>query len=234
MGTLVTIKVINANDMAAYISTPEGNGPYAVVIVFQEAFGVNHHVKNVADRFAAEGYIAVAPELFHRTAPVGFESTYCNFQAIQHHYAALTNELIEDDVKATYNYLLSMDNVLKDKIGCVGFCLGGKVSFIANSVLPISAAVSFYGGGTHLIADRAGKLHADHLFFWGGKDDHINQEHIQTITDAMNKADKNYINSVISYGEHGFFCDERSAYHPMAAKEAWGMVLQFLKNRLCS
>jgi carboxymethylenebutenolidase len=232
MSGIVTLKVENAVDMAAYLSVPEGNGPFPAVIVFQEAFGVNSHIKNVVDRIATMGYIAIAPELFHRTAPVGFDSPYGNFAAIQPHYIALTNPLLEDDIHATFNYLQQMDNVQKNKIASIGFCLGGKVSFIANSILPLSAAISFYGGGTHTIADRAENLSADHLFFWCGKDQHITPEHIQTITSAMDKAGKNYINAIISYAEHGFNCDERAAFHPLASKEAWALVTAFLKNRL--
>ena len=232
MGKIITIKLDDANDMAAYMAMPQGKGPFPAIIVFQEAFGVNNHIKNVTDRLAAEGYIAIAPELFHRTAPVGFQADYSNFQEVQQHYAVLTNSLLEDDIIGAYNYVVRSEHVIKDKIACIGFCLGGKVSFLANSILPLSAAISFYGGGTHLLVDRALNLQADHLFFWGGKDHHIKPEHIQTILDAMNHAGKNYINSVISYAEHGFFCNERPAYHPLAAQEAWGMVLAFLKNRL--
>ncbi len=218
--------------MNAYVSLPAGTGPFPAVMVFQEAFGVNHHIRDVADRIAAEGYVAIAPELFHRTAPAGFEAAYSDFQSVMPHFQALTTEALTDDVAATYNWLTTQENVEKEKIGCIGFCLGGRVSFIANSCVKLAASVSYYGGQMHLLTDRTSKLSAPQLMFWGGKDTHIQPEHIQTVVDSLQKEGKDYINVVISYADHGFFCDQRPAYHPKAATESWGMTREFLKNNL--
>ena len=218
--------------MNAYVSTPWGTGPFPAVMVFQEAYGVNHHIKNVADRMAAEGYLAIAPELFHRTAPAGFESPYGDFAAVMPHFQALTTEGMINDVKATFDWLAGQSNVIKNKIGCIGFCMGGRVSFIANSAVPLAASVAFYGGGMHAVVDLAATLHAPQLMFWGGKDQHIKPEHVQTVIDAIKAAGKDYINVEISYADHAFFCDERPSYHPQAALESWGMTKAFLKNKL--
>ena len=230
--TTITLSVKDANEMNAYVSMPQGNGPFPAVMVFQEAYGVNHHIRNVTDRIASEGYIAIAPELFHRTAPAGFESPYDNFSAVLPHFQALTTEGLINDVKAVYDWLLMQDNVLKEKIGCIGFCLGGRVSFIANSSVKLAAAVSFYGGGMHTLTDRVAAVSAPQLMFWGGKDQHIKPEHVQEVVDAFQKEQKDYINVIISYADHAFFCDERPAYHPQTAREAWGMTKEFLKNKL--
>ncbi|WP_262922922.1 dienelactone hydrolase family protein [Hymenobacter cellulosilyticus] len=135
------------------------------------------------------------------------------------------------DVQAAYAWLQAQDNVT-EKIGSIGFCLGGRVSFLANAVVPLSAGVSYYGGGTHHLAGRAGELHAPHLFFWGGQDTHIPKEQIDTITAALDAAGKPYINTVISYAEHGFHCDERPSYNADAAQEAWAMTLAFFGEKL--
>ena len=232
MTQTITLQVKDANDMNAFVVTPEGNGPFPAVIVFQEAFGVNHHIRDVAQRIAAEGYIAIAPELFHRTAEPGLELSYTDFSKVMPHFQPLTPEHLINDATATFEWLQAQDNVVKDKIGCIGFCLGGRVSFIANSALPLAASVSFYGGYTHVIADMAATLHGPQLFFWGGKDTHILPEHVDTVINAVKKAGKDYINVVISYADHAFFCDARPSFHPQAAAEAWGMTTAFLKNKL--
>ncbi len=232
MPNTITLSVKDASDMDAYVSVPWGSGPFPAVMVFQEAFGVNHHIRKVADKIAAEGYLAIAPELFHRTAPAGFDSPYGDFAAVMPHFQALTTEGISNDVKAVYDWLSTQSNVIKNKIGCIGFCMGGRVSFIANSAVPLAASVAFYGGGMHMVADLAASLHGPQLLFWGGKDQHIKPEHVQTVVDAINKAGKDHINVVISYADHAFFCDERPSYHPQAATEAWGMTKAFFKNKL--
>jgi carboxymethylenebutenolidase len=229
---MITVSVKDASPMNAYVAMPEGSGPFPAVMVFQEAFGVNHAIRNVADSLAKEGYLAVAPELFHRTAEPGFESGYGDFAAVMPHFQAMNTENIVNDVQATYDWLMAQDNVKKDKIGCMGFCLGGRVSFIANSAVKLAASVSFYGGGMHTIADLAATLGAPQLLFWGGRDTHIKPEHVQAVTDALAKYDKDYVNVVISYADHAFFNEERPSYHPDAAKEAWGMTKVFFKNKL--
>lgn len=227
----ITLAVKDAPEMQAYVALPEGEGPFPAMIVFQEAFGVNGHIRSVADRLAAEGYVAIAPELFHRTAPAGFETGYDDFSIVMPHFQVMNVETLEADTLAAYDWLLGQKNVQQDKIGCIGFCLGGRAAFIANTYLQFAACVSFYGGHTHTIADRAANMKAPHLFFWGGMDTHILPEHVAIVTTALKAAGKDYINVEISYADHGFFNEERVAYNPAAAKEAWGLVKEFLKNK---
>jgi len=230
--TTITLSVKDANDMNAYVVTPDGVGPFPAVIVFQEAFGVNEHMREVAERIATLGYVAIAPELFHRTAPPGFEAGYADFSVVMPHFQVINADTLSNDSHACYDWLQTQENVIKDKIGCIGFCLGGRAAFVANSALPLAASVSYYGGGTHQVADLAATLHGPQLFFWGGKDTHIMPEHVTTVVEAVNKAGKDYINVVISFAHHAFFCDARPSYHPEAAREAWGMTVAFLKNKL--
>lgn len=230
---LISLQVNDGTTMQAYVSIPKGKRPFPGVIVLQEAFGVNSHIRNIADRIAKEGYVAIAPELFHRTANTGFEIGYAvDFSVIMPHFQSMTPESLAADMKAAYDWLQEQPNVKHDKIGSIGFCLGGRASFLANAVLPLSAAVSFYGGGTAALADKASELHAPHLFFWGGLDKHILPEHIDTVINAVKKADKPYANVVISYADHGFNCDERASYNKQAANEAWTMTTAFFKNNL--
>jgi carboxymethylenebutenolidase len=228
----ITLRVNNATDMNAFVASPSEKGIYPGIIVLQEAYGVNHHIKNITEKIAAEGYVAIAPELFHRTAPPGFESSYTNFESVKPHMAALNPEGLIEDLKATYEWLQENDQVIRTKIASLGFCLGGRVSFLASARFPLAAAVSYYGGSMHLMADKAMEVRAPLLLFWGGLDKHILPEHRDIVTKALDEAKKDYINVVISYADHGFNCDERASYSPKAAAESWAMTLAFFKNNL--
>jgi carboxymethylenebutenolidase len=225
----VKLAVADGTRMVAYVARAEG-GPNPGILVFQEAFGVNGHIRNVCDRFAAEGYLAIAPELFHRTGP-GFEGSYTDFPAVMPHMQAVTTETAEIDIRATYEWLHSSAHVKPNEISCVGFCMGGRASFIANSLVPLRAAVSFYGGGIAPgLLDRAAKLQAPSLFIWGGLDKHITPEHRRAVTEALSAQGKTYVNVEFSRADHGFFCDERAAYESNAARQAWALTLEFLRS----
>jgi carboxymethylenebutenolidase len=225
------LTVPDGTRMPAYVARPQQQGPHPGLLLFQEAFGVNHHIRNVAERFAAEGYVVIAPELFHRTAPPGFEAGYTDFPAVRPHLQAVTPQAAEFDTRAAYEWLQSNSQVRKNDISCTGFCLGGRVSFIANSTIPLRAAVSFYGGGiAPALLDRASKLHGTMLFVWGGLDKHIPAEQRKQVIDALTAHKKIYVNAEFSRADHGFFCDERSAYEPLSARQAWALTLEFLRS----
>lgn len=227
----VQLEVPGSSPMGAYVARPASDGPHPGLIVFQEAFGVNSHIRNVTERFATQGYVAIAPELFHRTAPPGFEGSYQDFSSVKPHYQAVTNETAEADAKVTYEWLRTNSQVQSEKIACVGFCLGGRVSFLANSVLPMQSAVSFYGGGIAPgLLDRVAKLHGSALLVWGGLDKNIKAEHRRAVADALDAAKKKYVNLEFSNADHGFFCDERAAYEPNAARQSWALTLEFLRS----
>jgi carboxymethylenebutenolidase len=227
----VELAVEDGTRMSAYVARPEQRGPHPGLLVFQEAFGVNRHIRNVSERFAAEGYVAIAPELFHRTAPPGFEGSYTDFPSLAPHFQAVTTETAELDVRAAYEWLRSNARVKADEISSVGFCMGGRVSFLANSVVALRAAVSFYGGGIAPgLLDRAAKLQAPLLLIWGGLDKHITPEHRKAVTEALSAQQKIYVNVEFSRADHGFFCDERAAYEPHSARQAWALTLEFLRS----
>ncbi len=228
----MNLSVSDGTTMAAYVARPKGAGKYPGIIVFQEAFGVNAYIRDIADRFAKEGFTAIAPELFHRTGP-GFEGSYTDFGATQAHISKLTNDNLEADIKAAYEWLTKDSQTDAQKIFSVGFCMGGRVSFLADSVVPLKAAVSFYGGGiAQGLLDRVKDLHGPILFFWGGLDRHILPEHTRAVEDALRAAGKEFGNVTFSYADHGFFCDQRPAYNEKASKQAWPMTLEFLKYHL--
>ena len=228
----LVLSVADGSHMPAYVARPQQSGPAPGIILFQEAFGVNAHIRSVADRLAAAGYVVVAPELFHRTAAPGQEFAYDQFPSVAPHYQALTPDTMTLDARAAYDWLRTQPDVRADRIGAIGFCLGGQVAFVANAALPLAAAVSYYGGGLHLRTDLAPGLHAPHLFFWGGLDQHISPEHRQQVVAALDAAGKPYIATVISDADHGFHCDARPSYNPAAAAEAWAFTLAFFQDKL--
>ena len=120
--------------------------------------------------------------------------------------------------------------------------MGGRTSFLADSLLPLRAAVSYYGGGIApgaqprpnfpSLLGRAADLHGPLLLFWGGKDGHIGPEQIRAVEDALRAAGKPYEQVTFSEADHGFFCDARASYNPVAARHAWAMTLSFLRTHM--
>ena len=227
----VELSVADGTRMAAYTARPDDAGPRPGLLLFQEAFGVNHHIRSVADRCAAEGYVVIAPELFHRTAPPGFEASYTDFPAVMPHLQAMTPDTMEVDIRSAYDWLRSNKNVDEHRISSVGFCMGGRASYLANSVVALRAAVSFYGGGiAPALLDRAPRQQAPLLLIWGGMDKHITPEMRKAVTDALSAAKTTYVNAEFSAADHGFFCDERATYEPRSARQAWALTLEFLRS----
>jgi carboxymethylenebutenolidase len=223
-----TLAVADGTSMNAFVARPVEKGSFPGMLLFQEAFGVNGHIRDVAQRLAREGYVAIAPELYHRTAPSGIEIAYNDFPSVMPHMKALTEKGLSDDVHAAFGWLRDSSHVAPNRIGSIGFCMGGRVSFLTNSIVPVRGSISFYGGSiAPALLPRAAHLHASMLFFWGGLDKHIQQDQISSVINAVKAAGKPYINVEISDADHGFFCDARPTYNPVAAKEAWSLAMSF-------
>ena len=233
-----TLKVVDGTTMRAFVAKPERGSKLPGMLVFQEAFGVNEHIRDVTQRFAKEGYLTIAPELFHRTAPPGFEGNYADFKSVMPHVAALKDEGLEADIHAAYEVLKDDPRTDGGRIGCVGFCMGGRVSFLANLILPVRAAISFYGGGIAPSERGAGllgrtkDLHAPIFMFWGGLDKHIGPEQRQAVNGALRDAHKTFASMEFADADHAFFCDARGSYNKAAAEQAWNLSRVFLKSNL--
>ncbi|HXA56284.1 MAG TPA: dienelactone hydrolase family protein [Candidatus Acidoferrum sp.] len=232
----VTLKVDDGTEMRAFVARPDGSGKSPGMMVFQEAFGVTPHIRDVTERVAREGYVAIAPELFHRSTAPGSEFSYNDFPAVMPHMQALSNEGLASDCRAAYTWLTGDSRTDAARIGCVGFCLGGRTSFHACAAVPLQAAVSFYGGaigpstrGPSLL-HLAPNLHAPILFFWGGRDKNIQPDQTRPIEDALRAAAKEYVNVDISFADHAFFRDGGANYDTKAAAMAWTLTKQFLET----
>ncbi len=236
MATVKTEHVkLHAGDgtsLGAYVAMPAEDGKAPGIIVFQEAFGVNSHIQDVAGRFARLGYVAIAPEMFHRTAP-GFTCKYTEFSVCMPHLQALTPEGIIADARAAFDWLQNNPRVLPNATASIGYCMGGRCSYLANSVLPLQAAVSYYGGGiATALLPRAAEMHGPILLYWGGLDKNIPIEQSYATAAALKQAGKTYVNIEFSDADHGFFCDQRANYKETAAKQSWDLTVRFLATYL--
>jgi len=231
----VTLSASDGTSLRAYVAHPEGK-PRAGLLVFQEAFGVNAHIRDVTERFAREGYLSISPELFHRTAP-GLEAGYTNFAEVMPHMQALTDGGLAADIEAAYGWLKNGE--AKDlPVGATGYCMGGRTAIQAALTVPLQAAVSYYGGGiapSGFFPDLLGRLkelNAPTMYFWGGLDAHIGPDAVQAVEAKLTEFKKDYVNVVFSAADHGFFCDARASYNAVAAKQAWALTLEFFNVHL--
>lgn len=229
----VTLQVSDGSSARAFAARPQGVPHAPGLILFPEAFGVNAHIRDLVGRFAEQGFVVIAPEMFHRTAERGFEAGYDDFDSVRPHLSALTPEGIGADAMAAHEFLTRDPGVDSTRIAAIGYCMGGRCAYLANAALPLRAAVSYYGGGiAPSLLDRAKQLQAPQLFFWGGKDSQITPAYRAAIVDALTASNKPYVNVEMSEGGHGFFCDQRASYHADSAAESWALTLEFLKRNL--
>jgi carboxymethylenebutenolidase len=225
--------------MRAYEARPDAQ-PRGGLVVIQEAFGVNDHIEDVTRRGAEAGYHAVAPDLFHRsgggTVPYGqFEKVLEKFQGITGDDAVLA------DVDAAVAHL-RMAGLADSNIGIVGFCFGGRVTFLAALRRDLGAAVGFYGGGIvtgrfqqfpPLVGD-ATNLKTPWLGLFGDQDTSIPVDDVETLRSAV--AGARVDTEIIRYADagHGFHCDQRPDFRPEDAKDAWARTLAWLDTHLHS
>jgi len=197
--------------------------PRGALVVVQEIFGVNHHIRNVTDRFAADGYLALAPALFDRVEP-GFETGYApedvdRGRAVRQ---KLGFDVMVMDVRAAVTELRKTGL----RVGVVGYCMGGTMAWLAATRIDgVAAAVGYYGGG---IADTAAERpRCPVMLHFGETDAAIPPDHWETVK----KAHPTVPAHVYPAG-HGFNCDERGSYHAESAKLARQRTLDFFRQHL--
>ncbi len=236
------VKITNDTlEIAAYLAMPVSDLPCPGVVVFQEIFGVNDHILDVTRRLAKEGYIAIAPALYQRQAP-GFETGYTQEDIkIGKQYKEQTKAAeILGDIQATIDYLNSQTSVKSGAIGCIGFCFGGHVAYLAATLPNIKATASFYGagittmtpGGSVPTITRTKDIKGIIYLFFGMADNSIPVAQVDEIEAQLGKYQIRH--QVFRYegADHGFYCDQRVSYNEEAAKDAWVQVKQLFKQEL--
>jgi carboxymethylenebutenolidase len=222
MGEMLTLTAEDGHRLSAYRATPSGK-PRGGLVVIQEIFGVNHHIKNVTDGFAKDGYVAIAPALFDRVER-DFETGYQPAD-IERGRMVRGKLQIEDAVKDVRAAVKELQKAGL-KVGVVGYCFGGTVAWLAATRIDgVAAAASFYGGG---VADAAGEVpKCPVIFHFGETDQSIPKDHWDRIKAAHPK-----IPMHIYPAGHGFACDERASFHADSAKLARQRTIDFFHQHI--
>jgi carboxymethylenebutenolidase len=227
-------------EMPVYVARPEGKPGVRRpgLLLIQEIFGVNPHIQDVVRRFAAAGYVVVAPDIFYR-AGHWLSFGYDQMAEARPIVATLKPELVIGDMAAALEFLAAQPDVDPNRLGSVGYCFGGRASLIAATRFNdrIKAAAVYYGGG--IVSDdpaapinQVGNIKCPVIGFFGGLDKHIPPEHAQKLEQALTEAGVANEVYCYPYADHGFFCDARPSFHPRAAEDAWVRTLAFFGANL--
>ncbi len=223
--------------MEAYEARPKDGGACPAVVVLMEAFGINSHIKDVTERIAREGYVAIAPDLYHRETDRIVP--YSDLQKAVGIMNQLQDPKIMDDVGVALSHLKAQSYVKPGAIGVTGFCMGGRFTYLtaAHHNKDVKAAVVFYGGGIPLgkpsPLERTAEINCPMTLFFGGKDAFIPKEHVDAVNKALTDSKKDFTLKVYPEPGHGFFCDDRAqSYHKPSADDAWDKTKAFFAQHL--
>ena len=209
-----------------YLAKPKGNGPWPTVIVIQEWWGLDEQTKSIADRFANEGYLAFAPDLYHgELAKLGDGETA--MKLVQKYGPTASKDLQElfDAIKVHPD--------CNGKIGSVGFCFGGRMSLSLGMSRPINAICTFYGGGMQQLFPNMTALPGPVLGLFGDKDESIPVGTVEEFDKLLDKINIEHEIIVYPNSGHAFFRDsDPNVYKPEAAKDAWERVKKFFEENL--
>lgn len=228
MGQFINLAAADGVKVPAYVAQPEGK-PRGAVVVLQEIFGVNSHIRSVADRFAGEGYLAVAPSTFERVKPgvdLGYseDDMTAGFE-LKTAVDALPGAGVLQDIQAAIDHAAQAGG---GKVGIVGFCWGGLLTWHAACMLKgLSAAIAYYGGGITAEAEIARQPRCPVMAHFGDQDHWIPLEGITAFTKAHPEVEVH-----VYPANHGFNCDQRGSYNEAAAKLARGRSLAFFAAKL--
>ena len=227
--------------LPAYLAMPVAEGLYGGIVVLQEIFGVNAHIREVTERISREGYIAIAPALYHRQAP-GFETGYTpdDIEVGRQYKGQTKADELLSDIQAAIDYIKQHPQVKARSIGCIGFCFGGHVAYLAATLKDTVATASFYGAGIPDTTFGAGsptitrtpEITGTLYAFFGSEDASIPPQAVNRIEAALKQS--NIDHQIFRYegADHGFFCDQRDSYNPDAAADAWEKVKALFAQKL--
>ena len=223
MGERVTFKA-NGTTTPGYLARPEAPGPG--VIVIQEWWGLVPHIEQVADRFAAEGFVALAPDLYHGEKASSPDQAGKLMMALKIDDAA-------KDLDGAIDRLQQEPAVTGTKVGTVGFCMGGALSlFAASKNAEVGACVVFYGGHPAVKPDLPA-LQAPVLGIYAGKDTFVSPDVVKKLDEELTGLGKRHEFHTYPGADHAFFNDARpEVYDPAAAADAWSRTLAFLRREL--
>jgi carboxymethylenebutenolidase len=219
--------------MPGVLCTPGGDGRAPAVLVLMEAFGLTGHIRRVAARIAAEGYVTFVPDLYWRSLPdnkFGYDQVPEGMKLM----LALRDEDVVADLRASLAFLKARPRVAASALGVTGFCMGGGFSFLTACALPgeIAAVAPFYGMVRDAWIDEVQRITAPVYLFFGGADPFIPPARVRQLEERFRALGKPCRVKVYAGADHGFFCDERASYHPEAAADAWLELTGFFAEHL--
>lgn len=229
-------------EMEVYFSHPREFLRAPVLIVFQEAFGVNGHIQDVCHRFAHEGYYVLAPELFHRLGK-HILVEYSDRPQVMKLLKEMTAEQISTDIQALLDYLPGIEHIDRSQIATVGFCIGGYTSLLAAARFNLSTAIAFYGAGTMKpregiglapLKDEFKNISCPLLLFFGEQDASIPVSEVHEMEQELEKHEKVFRSVIFPNANHGFFCNQRGSFNSAVVHQAWDMSLEWLMEHLHS
>ena len=229
-----------SDSLQAYVAQPARSGTYPGIVVLMEAYGITGHIRGVCERFAKLGFVAVAPDIFH-----GEVYSYADVDKVMAKIPGIKDGRVMDEIGATLDWLEAQDNVRKGYNGIIGFCMGGRLSFLAacRHAERLKAAVCFYGSGIapEGATDRFGrtppigeaeKIRAPLFLGYGADDQGITAAEHARIVQTLSATKKRYTLAVYPGAGHAFLCEERANYAPRAADLAWYECTDFLAAQL--
>jgi carboxymethylenebutenolidase len=226
MGQFIDLKAADGQAIPAYVAQPAGK-PKGAVVVIQEIFGVNSHIRSVADGYASQGYLAVAPSTFHRVKPnveLGYQQEdMAAGMALKTAVEALPSPGVMQDIQAAIKH-----GSQAGKVGIVGYCYGGLLTWRAACELQgLSAAVPYYGGGVTTPDEIARKPKCPVMAHFGDQDHWIPLDSVEAFKKAHPEVEVHVYNA-----NHGFNCDQRGSYNAEAATLARQRTLEFFAKHL--
>jgi carboxymethylenebutenolidase len=226
------------NEVPLFEATPGHGDVRGGVVVIQEAFGVNAHIQDVCRRFADERYHAVAPHIFHRTG--GGVAGYGEFDKVIEHIKVLDDDKVLSDVDAALAHLQAA-GIPPERTAIVGFCFGGRVSFLVSLRRRLGAGVGFYGGGIVSagrlpfppLVHEVAQLQTPWLGLFGDQDQSIPVADVERLREELDRsAPVEHGVRIYEGAGHGFFCDQRDSFHADAAADAWPRALDWIASHL--
>ena len=228
--TWISVPAGNGQSFDAYLSLPPtGKGPGLLLI--QEIFGVNEHIQAVADQYAADGYCVIAPDIFWRSEKrLDLDYDQAGFEKGLALLGAMQLDLAAKDMAAAVQ-LLRSHQACTGKVGSLGFCMGGLLSYVAAAEAGVDTAVCYYGGGIHQHLNKAKTITAPVLFHFAAQDSYIPSSAVAAVRKTM--AGRDNVRVVVHPGvDHGFNCWRRPSWHQVTAARARGQSLVHLSETL--
>ena len=228
-------------EVPAYQAKPKRGGPFPLILVIQEIFGVHEHIKDICRRLAKEGYFAIAPELFARQGDV---SKLTDIQEIiQKAVSKVPDAQVMADLDAVVEHAKATGKADIERLGMTGFCWGGRITWLYAAHQPqLKAAAAWYGRlvpGPHSSplqpnqpVDLAASVHGAVLGLYGGKDQGIPLATVEQMRDALRQAGKDLDCEIVVYPDagHAFHADYRPSYHEPSAKDAWSRMISWFQK----